>query len=140
MFICGQLEGSKHFCLLLSVEGFKYVLLGADFFKALLMTDTSWCSLLFPLVTLKACLCNNCLLLEQKIVLSMICLNSGSRVCQSKISMTQLCQVSAATPLLSSFKFSVLTFVHSHIPFPAKHLRWFAFFLLHWSCAKEMPS
>lgn len=33
MFICGQLEGSKHFCLLLSVEGFKYVLLGADFLK-----------------------------------------------------------------------------------------------------------
>jgi len=46
------------------------------------MTDTSWCSLLFP--TLKAHLCSNCLLLEQKIVLSKICLNSGSRVCQSK--------------------------------------------------------
>lgn len=104
------------------MEGFKYILLCANFFKALLMTDTSWCSLLFPLVTLKACLCNNWLLLEQKIVLSMVCLNSGSCVCQSKILVTQLCQVSAATPLLSSFKYSVLTFVHSHIPFPAKHL------------------
>lgn len=110
------------------------------FFKTLLMTDTSWCSLLFPLVTLKACLCNNCLLLEQKIVLSTICLNSGSRVCQSKILVTQLCQVSAATPLLGSFKFSVLTFVHSYIPFSAKHLRRLAFFFLQWSCAKEMQS
>lgn len=104
------------------------------------MTDTSWCSLLFQLVTLKARLCNNCLLLEQKIVLSKICLNAGSCVCQSKILVTQLCQVSAATPLPSSFKFSVLTFVHSYIPFPAKHLRWFSFFLLQWSCAKEMQS
>lgn len=104
------------------------MLLGVNFFKTLLMTDTSWCSLLFQLVTLKARLCNNCLLLEQKIVLSKICLNAGSCVCQSKILVTQLCQVSAATPLLSSFKFSVLTFVHSYIPFPAKHLRWFSSF------------
>lgn len=95
------------------------------FFKPF-VTDTSWCSLLFPLVTLKACLCNNWLLLEQKIVLSKICLNSGSCVCQSKNLVTQLCQVSAATPLLSSFKFLVLTFVHSCIPLPTKHQRWFS--------------
>lgn len=108
-------------CILLSVGG-----LVLTFFKPLFVTDTSWCSLLFPLATLKACLCNNWLELEQKIVLSKICLNSGSCVCQSKNLVTQLCQVSTATPLLSSFQFSILTFVHSCILLPAKHQRWFS--------------
>lgn len=39
------------------------------------------CIWLFLLVTLEACLCRKGFLLEQKIVLSKACLNSGSHVC-----------------------------------------------------------